>query len=109
MEIQYITSETGSKVGVLLDLDTYQQLTDKAQDSELLINVSDAELQALADIHLSIDAQAQLSNLLAQNQEGQLSDMEQEQLDQLLLRVDNLNILKARACYTLKRLNTSAS
>ena len=108
MEIQYITSETGSKVGVLLDLNTYQQLTARAQDAELLVNVSDAELQALADIQLSIDAQAQLSNLLAKNQEDQLSDVEQEQLGQLLLRVDNLNILKARARYTLKRLNTSA-
>ncbi len=109
MEIQYITSETGSKVGVLLDLDTYQQLTAKAQDPELLTSVSDAELQALANVHLSIDAQAQLSSLLARNRESQLSDMEQEQLDRLLSQVDNLNLLKARARYTIRHSDILAS
>ena len=109
MEVQYITNETGSKVGVLLDLDTYNQLTAKARDPDLLANVSNAELQALADTHLSIDAQTQLSRLLDRNKEGQLSASEQDQLDQLLLRVDNLNVLKARARYTLKHLSNSVS
>lgn len=99
--VQYITNEVGARVGVLLDLSTYQQLTNEKQDSELLVSLSREELLALAESKLSTDAQAQLDDLLERNRENQLSKTEEAQLDQLLNRVDNLNILKTRARYTL--------
>ncbi|MCW5314396.1 hypothetical protein GTQ43_11435 [Nostoc sp. KVJ3] len=47
--VQYVTNARGDKVGVLLDLETYQQLTNLSIDSELLIGLSQDELQALAE------------------------------------------------------------
>ena len=113
--VQYITDEAGARVGVLLDIETYRQLAsarqegDSSHDSELLKNLSHAELVALAETKLAPEKQSVLDDLLARNVEGQLSDTEQTQLDQLLVRVDNLNILKARAKYTLRSVSGSAS
>ena len=45
---RYITDEQGERIGVLLDLDEYQQLTSLPPDSEILVGLSEAELQALA-------------------------------------------------------------
>ena len=59
------------------------------------------ELQALADSMLAPTAQAQLNELLARNADNQLSADETEVLDRLLTQVDQLNILKTRARYTL--------
>lgn len=109
MDIQYITNEKGSRVGVLLDLETYRQLTASSPDPELLTNISREELSALADTTLSTEIQAQLDELLARNGEGQLSEIEKGNLDQLLSRIDHLNILKTRARYTLHHLASSAS
>lgn len=69
--------------------------------SELLIGLSDGELDALADSMLAPSAQARLDELLARNTENQLSAEEQAELDRLLDRVDQLTILKTRAKYTL--------
>ncbi|MEO1389956.1 MAG: hypothetical protein AAFV85_21685 [Cyanobacteria bacterium J06634_6] len=107
--IQYITNEVGSRVGVLLDIDTYQQLTAERQDPELLSNLSKEELTALAESKLSTDTQSQLDELLNRNKENHLSEVERSQLDQLLSRIDSLNILKTRARYTLAHLLSSQS
>ena len=46
---QYITEKQGERIGVLLDLDEYQQLTSLSPpDVEILGGLSEAELQALA-------------------------------------------------------------
>ncbi|MEH2340028.1 hypothetical protein [Nostoc sp.] len=58
--VQYVTNAQGEKVGVLLDLETYQQLTNLYVDSELLIGLNLDELQALAESSLSSKAQIQL-------------------------------------------------
>ena len=71
------------------------------ENSDLLIGLSDEELEALADSMLSPSAQALLDELLNRNAEGRLSASEQQQLDQLLTRVDQLSILKTRARLTL--------
>ncbi|WP_258169694.1 hypothetical protein [Nostoc sp. 'Peltigera membranacea cyanobiont' N6] len=42
--VQYVTNAQGDKVGVLLDLETYQQLTNLSIDPELLIGLSQDEL-----------------------------------------------------------------
>ena len=99
--VQYVTNAEGKKVGVLLDLETYQQLTNLSVDSELLIGLNLDELQALAESYLSPKAQIQLQELLVKNSENDLSDDETETLYRLLAQVDQLNILKTRARYTL--------
>jgi hypothetical protein len=64
--VQYVTNAEGKKVGVLLDLETYQQLTNLSVDSELLIGLNLDELQALAESYLSPKAQIQLQELLGE-------------------------------------------
>ncbi len=102
--VQYITNESGGRVGVVLDLGTYQQLTTGDHDPDLLTNLSREELVALAESTLSSASQAELKNLLARNAESQLLEPELTQLDQLLQRVDQLNVLKTRSRYTLHQL-----
>ncbi|MGB7250271.1 MAG: hypothetical protein WBC73_15135 [Phormidesmis sp.] len=99
--VQYITNESGTRVGVLLDLDTYRQLTSTTQNSELLVGLSNEELTALSETALSQVTQARLDDFLTRNTENQLSEAEQAQLDQLLQKIDSLNVLKTRARYTL--------
>jgi hypothetical protein len=99
--VQYITNAQGEKVGVLLNLETYQQLTNLSVDSELLIGLSIDELQALAESSLFPKTQMQLQELLIKNSQNQLSKVETETLDKLLAQVDQLNIIKTRARYTL--------
>jgi hypothetical protein len=99
---RYITNEQGERVGVLLDLEEYHQLTRSSPpDPELLVGLSEAELQALAQSSLAPAEQSRLDNLLARNADAQLSEMEQAELDRLLHHVDQLNTLKTRARYTL--------
>jgi hypothetical protein len=103
--VQYITNQQGERVGVLLDLETYHRLANSAaSDEELLTGLSLEELQALANSHLASMEQSQLSDLLAQNAEDQLPANDAATLDRLLTQVDNLNILKTRAKYTLQQL-----
>ncbi|MFN6563256.1 MAG: hypothetical protein RMY28_026165 [Nostoc sp. ChiSLP01] len=99
--IQYVTNSQGEKVGVVLDLETYQQLANLSIDPELLIGLSVDELQALAESSLFPKTQIQLQELLNKNTENHLSNEESEILDKLLAQVDQLNILKTRARYTL--------
>jgi hypothetical protein len=101
---RYIIDEQGARIGVLLDLEEYQQLTRLSPpDAELLVGLSEDELQALAYSALAPAEQGRLDNLLARNADGQLSETEQVALDHLLHYVDQLSILKTRARYTLAR------
>jgi hypothetical protein len=72
-----------------------------SSDSEVLIGLSDEELEALADGMLSPSAQVRLDELLGQNAEGPLPASEEQELERLLARVDQLSILKTRARFTL--------
>ena len=76
-----------------------------SNDSDLLIGLSDGELEALADSVLAPSAQGRLDELLEQNAEERLMKAEQAELDKLLLRVDQLTVLTTRARYTLRGLN----
>ncbi|MBD2628378.1 hypothetical protein [Trichormus variabilis] len=102
--VQYITNTQGDRVGVLLNLETYQQLTNLSADTELLIGLSLDELQALSETSLSVKSQIQLDELLMKNSDHQLFNEESETLDKLLAQVDQLNIIKTRARYTLNQL-----
>ncbi|MGB3759237.1 MAG: hypothetical protein WBA07_23130 [Rivularia sp. (in: cyanobacteria)] len=103
--VQYLTNNQGERIGVLLDLDTYHKLMNQSVvDSELLTNLSIDEFLALADIKLSTSTPTELDDLLAKNSDNQLSNNESEILDSLLTKVDQLNILKTRARYSLNHL-----
>lgn len=103
--VQYIINQQGERVGVLLDLETYHRLVNSAaSDEELLTGLSLEELEALSTSQLASTEQTQLGELLTQNAEGQLSADATTTLDRLLTQVDNLNILKTRARYTLQQL-----
>ena len=108
-DVRYVTDESGKKVSVLLDLETYHRLTATHNDPELLTSLSYDELVALAESALSLDAQSQLHDLLSRNAEGELLADDLAILDQLLARVDDLNLLKTRARYTLDYLSQLAS
>jgi hypothetical protein len=73
-------------------------------DSELLNGVSADELEALAAGVLVPSTQARLDDLLTNSKENRISPAEQQELDHLLHQVDLLNLLKARARYTIQRL-----
>jgi hypothetical protein len=108
--VRYITNEQGERVGVLLDLDDYRRLKNQAAtDPELLVDLSQAELQALAQSVLAPAAQTCLDELLARNAETQLSPEETAELDRLLEQVDQLTVLKARARYTLAQQESLAT
>lgn len=107
--IQYLTNKQGERIGVFLDLETYHQLTNQSVvDSELLTNLSVDELQALVEIKLSTNTQTELDDLLKRNTENQLSTDESVTLNDLLTKIDQLNILKTRARYTLNNLQGSS-
>jgi len=107
--IQYIINEQGERVGVLLDIQAYQKLVNPLiSDPECLVNLSLDELQALANSKLAPVAQSRLNELLAQNAESQLPHDIVTELDNLLVQVDQLTILKTRAIYTLNRLQNLA-
>ncbi|MEH1988872.1 MULTISPECIES: hypothetical protein [unclassified Nostoc] len=55
----------------------------------------------MAESSLSSKAQIQLQELLIKNSENHFSNEETEIVDRLLAQVDQLNILKTRARYTL--------
>jgi ribosome assembly protein YihI (activator of Der GTPase) len=71
------------------------------RERELLGDLSEDELEALADSVLAPSAQARLDELLDRNTNGQLGPTEQSELDCLLDRVDHLTVLKTRAKLTL--------
>jgi hypothetical protein len=107
--MQYITKEDGERVGVVLSWQDFQELRIRlSDDPDLLSEVSFSELQALADGMLAPEHQDRLSELLSRNQEQTLTEREAEELDQLLAKIDALNLLKARAKLTLQSLQSGS-
>ena len=82
--------------------------TDTA-DGEQLTGLSFAELEALADGLLAPARQVRLNELLALNAAGPLGGADDHELDRLLGLADQLTILKARARYTLDRLDVGVA
>ncbi len=79
-------------------------------DAAPLVGLNLVQLEALAEGKLAAADQLELDDLLARHAGGQLSEEETKRLDCILERVDQLNILKARAILTLEqqRLTESA-
>ena len=78
-------------------------------DPELLTGVSVDELEALAAGGLIPTAQARHDALMASAKQNRLSAEEVAELDDLLNKVDQLNLLKTRAHYTIHHLGAKAS
>ena len=73
-----------------------------SNDPEVLLGLSNGELEALAEGMLAPSIQARLDDLIARNRERQLSSAESAELDRLLIRTDQLTLVKTRAKYTLR-------
>ena len=102
--VQYLVEEDGQRIGVVLKWEDYQKLcATHPADPDLLVSLSDAELQALADSVLVPSQQERLSDLLRRNRDEGLSADEKRELESLLERIDHMNVLKARAMYTLQQ------
>ncbi len=104
-QVQYLVAEDGKRIGVVLTWEDYQNLQAAlSQEPDLLIGLDRDELQALSEGMLSPRFQERLHDLLEQNRQKTLDEKEQRELDSLLEKSEYLNILKARASYTLKYL-----
>ena len=68
--------------------------------------VSTEGLTALADMALAPKNQSKLVDLLARNADGALSAGESQELDLLLKKIDELNLVKARAAVALHQIRT---
>jgi len=73
---------------------------------EVSLLVSTEGLQALADMALATKEQARLEQLSAKNAEGSLSKESLEELDALLRKIDELNLVKAHAAVALGKLRS---
>jgi hypothetical protein len=78
-------------------------------EQELLTGVSLDELEALAAGVLIPAKQARLDALMDGAKRNQLTSDEVAELDDLLNKVDQLNLLKARARYTIQQFGVKAS
>ncbi|MEY2976316.1 MAG: hypothetical protein ACO3NK_15235 [Prochlorotrichaceae cyanobacterium] len=106
--LQYITNAQGDRVGVVVPWETYTQLFPASPDPDYIPGLSHQELQALAQCKLASDEQQRLDDLLNRQNQNLLSAEELQHLDQLLLQIDNLTLLKTRARYTLQALTQSS-
>ncbi len=114
--------QNGTFKGSLLQTDHYKSSTSEGSSIEISsfnstffstedspiqngfsqINIDDSTIsKILAESSLSSKAQIQLQELLIKNSENHFSNEETEIVDRLLAQVDQLNILKTRARYTL--------
>jgi hypothetical protein len=74
--------------------------------NEVSLMVSAAGLIALADMALAPKNQSMLDDLLSRNSDGALTPDETQELDLLLKKIDELNLVKARAAVALHQLKT---
>jgi len=74
--------------------------------NEVSLLVSAAGLIALADMALAPKNQSKLDDLLSRNTDGALTADETQELDLLLKKIDELNLVKARAAVALHQLKT---
>ena len=105
-QIQYVVSPDGQRTAVVLQWKDYQSLRAQTSlDPDMLMGLDESELKALAEGMLSPSHQERLDELLRRNRKGGLNDADERELERLLARVDSMNTLKARALYTLQRLD----
>ncbi len=77
--------------------------------NEVSLLVSTEGLTALADMAIAPKNQSLMDVLLAKNAEGTLSIQESKELDLLLQKIDELNLVKARAAVALEQIRAERS
>lgn len=77
-------------------------------DPDILIGLNHGELLALSEGMLTPVTQTRLDDLLSRNNQDDLTPSEIDELDQVLKRIDHLNILRAKAQYTLEHLSAGS-
>jgi hypothetical protein len=103
-KIQYIVDDNGHRTAVVIKWEDYQHLQARLEsDPDLLVGLTEFELRVLAESMLSPGRQERLDHLLRRNREGKLDTAEEDELDQILAGIDSMNVLKARAAYTLQK------
>lgn len=81
--VGYVTEADGRRIGVILGWEDYQTLRAYLPtDPDLLVNISEPELQALAEGILSSPYQQRLSELLQRNQSGVITQTEEVEVHQ---------------------------
>lgn len=105
MHVEYLVREDGERTGVVLNWKDFQRLRSHLErDPDLLVGLDMETLSAIATGMMSVPHQQRLEILLERNRSGSLALEEQSELDQLLDDIDRMNLLKARALYTLKQI-----
>ncbi len=74
--------------------------------NEVSLLVSAAGLIALADMAIAPTNQSKLDDLLSHNADGALTADETQELDLLLKKIDELNLVKARAAVASHQIKT---
>ncbi len=92
-----------------LEIDLQFHHIRSTSDPDLLMGLSHGELLALSEGMLTPVTQAHLDDLLFRNNQGALTPDEIDELDQVLQRIDHLNLLKAKARYTLEQYSTGSA
>jgi hypothetical protein len=87
-------------LGIINQIKVYNKKR-MSNEAKLLPNVSVSGLKALASGLLAPQAQSHLDDLRARNSDGKLNAQETKELDDLIEQIDELNLLKARAAFTL--------
>ncbi len=106
-EPRFLTNEQGRAVEVVLDVSTYEQLLrSQSPDPKLLRDLSQEQLEALAKSTLTTTEENTLHGLVEKKKSGTLTPEEEAQLSALLGQVDQLALVKARALYTLHKMQT---
>lgn len=105
IRVEYLVREDGERTGVVLNWQDFQKLRSHLErDPDLLVGLDVETLAAIADGMMSAPHQQRLETLLERNRSGALTLEERAELDQLLDDIDRMNLLKARALYTLKHM-----
>ena len=109
MPIEYLVKEDGERTAVVLRWSDFQTLQAMfPTDPDVLPGLNRSALIALAEGMLAPGRQERLAELLDRNQADALTATEQHELDELLEYLDQMNLIRARALYTLRKLDDTA-
>ena len=102
---RFLTDDQGQAVEVVLDMDTYERLLlSQSSDPRLLRDFSREQLEALAKSTLTTAEESDLYGLIEKKKGEGLSADETAKLQGLLDQIDQLALIKARALYTLHKM-----
>jgi hypothetical protein len=109
-EPRFLTNDQGQRTEVVLDITTYERLLrSQSSDPKVLRDFSREQLEALAKSTLTTKEEDRLHGLIEKKKAGALTREEEMQLRGLLEQVDQLALVKARALYTLHKMQNEST